>query len=76
MKEELNELLELIETVKADNGNKEIELLGNKESFDKLREFGFDLNSVRHQELKFNDFGDSNIFIITVEPRQIKVYFE
>lgn len=74
MNEYLNKLLELIDFVKAaTNKYDEVELLGNKESFDKLTELGFDFNNVRHQEIQF--FDESKIFILPVKPKQIKVYF-
>ena len=71
--DDLNKLLELIDSVKATNIDSEIELIGSKESFNKLTQIGFDLNSVRHYEFEFDD---SKIFIILAEPKPIKIYFE
>lgn len=73
MNEDLNKMIELINSVKATNIDSEIELIGSKKSFDKLTEIGFDLNSVRHHEFEFDD---SKIFIIPAKPKPIKVYFE
>ena len=74
MNNDLNKLLELIDSVKSRNDyNCEVELIGSKESFDKLTEIGFDLNSVRHQETLIDD---SKIFIIPTTPKSLKVYFE
>ena len=73
MKEELNKLLALIDSVQAVNTDKEIELLGSKESFNKLVEMGLDLNSIRHQEILIDR---SNIYIIPVSPKPLKIYFE
>ena len=73
MNEELNKLLELIDSVKTTNIDSEIELIGSKKCFDKLTEIGFDLNSVKHHEFEFDD---SKIFIIPAKPKPIKVYFE
>lgn len=73
MNDDLKKILELIDSVKAGNFGCEIELIGSKESFDKLTEIGFNLNGVRHHEFEFDD---SKIFIIPAKPKPIKVYFE
>lgn len=73
MNEDLNKMIELINSVRTSNIGDEIELIGSKESFDKLEQIGFDLNSVRHHEIKFDD---SKIFIITAPAKlkPIKIY--
>lgn len=70
--DDLNKMIELINSVKARNIDSEIELIGSKESFDKLTEIGFDLNCVKHHEFKIDE---SKIFIIPAKPKPIKVYF-
>lgn len=73
MNEDLNKFLELIDSVKAVNTEyKEVELVGSKESIDKLTELGFDLNNVRHQEIQTDE---STILIIPAKPKPIKVCF-
>lgn len=69
----MNKLLELINSVKATNGHNEVELLGCKESFDKLIKFGFPLEAYRHQETPFDE---SKIITIPCKPKPIKIYLE
>lgn len=73
MNDDLNNWLELIDSVKATNIGGEIELIGSKKAFGELVQMGFDLNSVRHHEIEFDD---SRIFVIPLKPQPIKVYFE
>lgn len=74
MNEDLSKLIEIINSVKAANEYDEVELIGNKESFEKLIESGFPLGNYRHQETSFLD--ESKIVIIPCEQRKIKVYFD
>ena len=73
MNESLNKMIELIDSIKIWNGYSEVELIGNKKSFDKLIEFGFPLGNYRHQEISFDE---SKIIIIPCKPKSIKIYFE
>ena len=68
MNEDLKKLLDLIDSVKAKNKYDEVELLGSKESFDKLMELGFDLNTIRHQKIQFDE---SKIIIMPVTPQSV-----
>lgn len=65
MNDDLNKWLELIDSVKATNIGREIELIGSKKAFSELMQMGFDLNSVRHHEIEFDD---SKIFVIPSKP--------
>ena len=69
----MNELLELINSVKAASEYNEIELWGNKKSFDKLIASGFPLQDFKHKEVEFDE---SKIMIIPCEPKPIKLYFD
>ena len=69
----MNELLELINSVKAASEYNEIELWGNKKSFDKLIASGFPLQDFKHKE---GEFDESKIMIIPCEPKPIKLYFD
>lgn len=48
-----DELVKLIDLVKAANGYGEIELWGNKKSFDELRAAGFSLEGFKCREVEF-----------------------
>lgn len=69
----MNELLELINSVKAVSKYNDVELWGDKKSFDELMASGFPLNDFKHKEVQFDE---SKIIIITCEPNPIKLYFD
>lgn len=73
MSKDLNKIMELINSVKAFDNYEEVELIGSKESFNKLIESGFPLENYRHYETSFDD---SKIFIIPYKPISIKTYYE
>lgn len=69
----MNELLELINSVKAASKYNEVELLGDKKSFDELIASGFPLEDFNCREFEFNE---SKIMVIPCEPKPIKLYFD
>lgn len=69
----MNELLELINSVKAASKYNEVELLGDKKSFDELIASGFPLKDFKHKEVEFDE---SKIMVIPCEPKPIKLYFD
>jgi hypothetical protein len=73
MNNDFNSLLELIDSVKACSEYGEVKFIGSKEYFDKLAELGFYLENVRYQEFSFDE---SNIFILPVNPKPVKIYCE
>lgn len=73
MNNDFNSLLELIDSVKARSEYGEVKFIGSKEYFDKLAELGFCLENVRYQEFSFDE---SNIFILPVNPKPVKIYCE
>lgn len=73
MDKDLNKLTELINSVKAAGTYKEVQLVGDKKSFDKLIKSGFPLENYRYYEISSDE---SKIFIIPYEPISIKICFE
>lgn len=69
----MNELLELIDSVKAAPEYNEVELWGDKKSFDELMASGFPLGDFRCREFEFDD---SKIMVIPCESKPIKLYFK
>lgn len=69
----MNELLELINSVKAASEYNEVELWGDKKSFDELMTSGFPLENFKHKEVEFDE---SRIMIIPCESKPLKLYFE
>ena len=69
----MNELLELIDSVKAASKYNEVELWGDKKSFDELMASGFPLGNFKCKEFEFDE---SKIIVIPCEPKPIKLYFE
>lgn len=67
----MNELLELINSVKAASTYNEVELLGDKKSFDELIASGFPLKDFKHTEVESDE---SKIIVIPCEPKPIKLY--
>lgn len=68
----MNELLELINSVKAASKYNEVELLGDKKSFDELIAYGFPLGNFKCKEIQFDEPG---IMVIPYKPKPIKLYF-
>ena len=68
----MNELLELINSVKVASECNEVELYGDKKSFDELIASGFPLGNFKHKEVEFDE---SRIMIIPCEPKPLKLYF-
>lgn len=68
----MNELIELIKSVKAASKYNEVELWGDKKSFDELMASGFPLEEFKCKEFEFDE---SKIMVIPCEPRPIKLYF-
>ena len=73
MNNNLNSLLELIDSVKACSEYGKVEFIGSKEYFDKLAELGFYLENVRYQEFPFDE---SKILILPTNSKPIKIYCE
>lgn len=73
MNNDLNSLLELIDSVKACSEYGKVEFIGSKKYFDKLAELGFYLENVRYQD---SPFDESKIFILPVNPKPVKIYCE
>ena len=69
----MNELLELINSVKATSKYNDVVLFGNKQSFDKLIDSGFPLRDFQYREVTLDE---SKIMIIPCEPKSIKLYFD
>lgn len=69
----MNELLELINAVKAASKYNEVELWGQQKAFDKLRASGFPLEDFKCREFEFDE---SKIMVIPCEPKHIKLYFD
>ena len=69
----MNELLELINSVKAASEYNEVELWGDKKSFDELMASGFPLKDFKYKEVEFDE---SKIMVIPCEPKPIKLYFD
>lgn len=69
----MNELLELIDSVKAASEYNEVELWGDKKSFDELMASGFPLEDFKCKEFEFDE---SKIMVIPCEPKPIKLYFD
>lgn len=68
----MDELLELINSVKAATKYNEVELWGDKKSFSELIASGFPLGDFKCKEVQFDE---SKIMIIPCEPKPIKLYF-
>lgn len=73
MNNDLNSLLELIDSVKACSEYGKVEFIGSKEYFDKLSELGFYLENVRYQD---SPFDESKILILPVNSKPVKIYCE
>lgn len=73
MNNDLNSLLELIDSVKACSEYGKVEFIGSKEYFDKLEELGFYLGNVIYQDFQFDE---SKILILPVNPKPVKIYCE
>lgn len=69
----MSELLELINSVKAAAECNEVELWGDKKSFDELIASGFPLGDFKYTEIEFNE---SRIMIIPCESKPLKLYFD
>lgn len=69
----MNELLALINSVKAASKYNEVELWGDKKSFDKLIASEFPLEDFKCREFEFDE---SKIMVIPYEPKSIKLYFD
>lgn len=69
----MNELLELINSVKDSSEYNEVELWGDKKSFDELMAYGFPLEDFKHKEV---EFGESKIMVIPCKQKPIKLYFD
>lgn len=69
----MNELLELINSVKAASEYNEVELWGNKKSFDELIASGFSLKDFKCKEVEIDE---SRIMVVPCEPTSIKLYFD
>lgn len=74
MSENLSKIIGLIDSVKATTKCNEVELIGNKESLEKLIESGFSLENYKHQEIPFID--KSMIAIVPCELSPIELYFQ
>ena len=70
----MNELLELINRVKAATEYSEVELWGDKKSFDELITSGFPLGDFKYKEFKF-EIDESKIMVIPCKPKPIALYF-
>lgn len=69
----MNDLLKLINSVKAASKSNEVEFWGNKKSFDRLMASGFPLKDFKYKEVEFDEF---KIMVIPCEPKPIKLYFD
>ena len=69
----MNELSELINTIKVLSEYNAIELWGNKKSFDELMASGFPLGDFKCREFEFDD---SKIMVVPYKPKPIKLYFD
>jgi len=69
----MNELSELINTVKAFSEYNEVELWGDKKSFDELMTSGFPLGDFKCREFEFDD---SKIIVVPCKSKPIKLYFD
>ena len=70
---ELNELLELINSIKAASRYNEVELWDDKKSFDELIDSWLPLKDFKCKEFKFDE---SRIMVVPCEPKSIKLYFD
>lgn len=68
----MNKLLELINSVKTTSKYNEVELWGDKKSFDELIASGFPLKDFKCKEFEFDE---SKIIVVPCEPKHIKLYF-
>ena len=73
MNNDLNSLLELIDSVKTCSEYGKVEFVGSKEYFDKLAKLGFHLENVKYQEFPFDE---SKILILPANPKPVKIYCE
>ena len=69
----MNELLALIDSVKAASEYNEVELWGDKKSFDELISSGFPLEDFKCKEFEFDE---SKIMVVPCKPKPIKLYFD
>ena len=69
----MNKLLALIDSVKATSEYNEVELWGDKKSFDELIAFGFPLEDFKCKEFEFDE---SKIMVVPCKPKPIKLYFD
>lgn len=69
----MNELSELINTVKAVSEYNEVELWGDKKSFDELIASGFPLGDFKCIEFEFDE---SKIIVVPCKSKPIKLYFD
>lgn len=69
----MNELLALIDSVKAASEYNEVELWGDKKSFDELIDSGFPLEDFKCKEFEFDE---SKIMVVPCKPKPIKLYFD
>lgn len=69
----MDELLKLINSVKAASTYGEIELWGDKKSFDELMASGFLLEDFKCKEFKFDE---SKVMVIPCKQKPIKLYFD
>ena len=71
-----DELIQLINSVKLVSSSSDVMLLGDKESFDKLRQANFPLDDFKHEAVSVDL---SMIYIIPIHDRHdkyIKICFE
>lgn len=69
----MNELLELINSVKTAAECNEVELWGDKKSFDELIASRFPLEDFKYTEIEFNK---PRIMIIPCESKPLNLYFD
>ena len=70
----MDELLKLINSVKAASEYGEIELWGDKKSFDELIASGFPLEDFKCKEFKFDK--SQIMVIVPCKQKPIKLYFD
>ena len=76
MNEDVNKLLELIDSVKMYSGCDDVGLFGNHKTFEELISAGFQLDKFKCTE--FSELDESHIYIIPLpeHKKSLKVYFE
>lgn len=69
----MNELLELINSVKATSEYNDVVLFGDRQSLDKLIDSGFPLRDFKYREVALDTL---KIMVIPCEPKPIKLCFD